>query len=124
MPRVTWTAQAEAELEALVSDPAVREQLKQHAEATLHHVATCTPHEGAEDGIMWHRGITHEQERQIEAGSLLEADDDGTRCWNYFLFYRPLDSARFEVVGVRSNNQIASRELIYGIFGYTADPAA
>jgi len=124
MSRVTWLAQAEAELEALVPDPAVRDQLRRNAEATLHHVATCTPHEGAEDGIMWHRGITHEQERQIEAGSLPEADDDGTRCWDYFLFYRPLDSAGFEVVGVRSNSQIASWELMYGIFGYIADPAA
>ena len=124
MPRVTWLAQAEAELEALVPDPALREQLKQNAEVTLHRVATCTPHEGAEDGIMWHRGITHEQERQIEAGSLLEADDDGTRCWDYFLFYRPLDSAGFEVLGVRSNSQIASWELMYEIFRYTANPAA
>lgn len=123
MPRVTWSAQARAELEALVPDPAVREQLKQHAETTLHHVAICTPHEGAEDGIMWHRGITHEQERQIEAGSLLEADD-GTRCWDYFLFYRPLDSAGYEVVGVRSNNQVASWALMYVTFRYTADPAA
>jgi hypothetical protein len=124
MPRVSWSDQAEAELEALVPDPAVRDQLKHNAEATLHHVTTYAPHEGVEDGIMWRRGITRGQERQIEAGSLLEADDDGTRCWDYFLFYRPLDSAGFEVVGVRSNSQIASWELMYGIFGYTADPAA
>jgi hypothetical protein len=124
MPRVTWSAQAEAELEAFVPDPAVRDQLKRNAEATLHDVATCTPDEGVEDGIMWHRGITHEQERWIEAGSLLEADDGGTRCWDYFLLYRPLDSAGFEVVGVRSNNQIASWELMYVTFRYTEDPAA
>jgi hypothetical protein len=124
MPRVTWLAQAEAELEALVPDPAVREQLKQNAEATLHHVVTCTPDEGAEDGIMWRRGITHEQERQIEAGSLPDADDDGTRCWDYILVYRPVDPAGFEVLGVRSNSQIASWDLMYGIFRYTADPTA
>ena len=109
--RVSWSDQAEAELEALVPDPAVREQLKRNAEATLHHVVTYTPHEGAEDGIMWHRGITHEQERQIETGSLPE-DDDGTQCWDYFLFYRPLDSAGFEVIGLRSTHQIAALEEI------------
>ena len=124
MPRVTWSVPAKAELEVLVPDPAVREQLLQHAEATLHHVTTCTADEGVEEnGIMWRRGITHEQERQIKAGSLLEADD-GTRCWDYFLVYRPLDSATFEVLAVRSNRQIASREQMYGIFGYAANPAA
>ena len=71
MPKVTWTAQAEAELKALVSDPAVREQLKLHAEATLHYIPHPTAYpadEGAEDGIMWHRGVAHgrytEQEEQ------------------------------------------------------------
>ena len=90
----------------------------------MHHVATCTPDEGAEDGIMWHRGITHEQERQIEAGSLLDADDDGTRCWDYFVLYRPLDPAGYEVVGVRSNSQIASWDLMYGIFRVRCGPGS
>ena len=43
---------------------------------------------------------------------------------DYFLVYRPLDSATFEVLAVRSNRQIASREQMYGIFGYAANPAA
>jgi hypothetical protein len=119
MPKVTWTAQAEAELKALVSDPAVREQLKRNAEEILHYIPHPTVYpadEGAEDGIMWHRGVAH--------GRYTEQEEQDNGPQNYFLFYRPLDSARFEVVGVRSNNQIARRELMYGIFGYTADPAA
>lgn len=118
MPGVTWLAQAEAELDALVADPAVRDQLRKHAEATLRYVVACTAHEGAEDGIMWRRGISHEQEREMETGSLPDDDDDGTRAWDYFLLYRPLSSGEFEVLGVCSNRQIAARELMYRIFEY------
>jgi len=99
----------------------VRDQIRQHAKATLHHVTACTAHEGAEDGLMWRRAITHEQERQIEAGWLPEADDDGAQAWDYFLFYRPLETAGFEVVAVRDTRQLASREALYRrIFGHVA----
>ena len=56
---------------------------------------------------MWHRGITHEQEHQIENGWLWEDDDNGVQVWDYFLFYRPLDPERFEVLAVRSTHQVA-----------------
>lgn len=123
MPRVTWSAQAEAELDALVADPAVRDQLRRHAAATLHYVVACSADEGAEDGIMWRRGISDEQERKMNGGRLPD-DDDGTRAWDYFLLYRPLNPGAFEVLGVRSNRQIAAWELLYRIFEYAVGPVA
>ena len=69
------------------------------------------------------RGITHEQERQIEAGWLKD-DDDRTQPWDYFLLYRPLTPASFEVLAIRSTRQIAGWELMYGIFGCPASPIA
>jgi hypothetical protein len=40
---------------------------------------------------MWHRGVTHEQEREAE-WHWEEDDDDGAQAWDYFLIYqrRPL----------------------------------
>jgi hypothetical protein len=124
MPRVTWSAQAEAELDALVADPAVRDQLRRHAAATLHYVVACSADEGAEDGIMWRRGISDEQKRKMNEGRLPDDDDDGTRAWDYFLLYRPLNPGAFEVLGVRSNRQIAAWELLYRIFEYAVGPVA
>ena len=114
MPAATWSAQAEAELAALVPDPAVRAQLRKHAAEGLRYVVTCTVHEGAEDGIMWRRGITEQQRRQLDAGWLEDDDDDGTRPWDYFLLYRPLAPAAFEVLAIRSIRQIAARALAHG----------
>lgn len=123
MPRVTWSAQAAAELEGLVPAAAVRDQIRNHAEAALRCVTACTAHEGAEDGIMWRRAITREQEHQMRAGWLAEPDGGEARAWDYFLFYR-LTPAGFEVVAVRSIRQIASRELMYRIFGHAAGQVA
>ena len=122
MPQVTWLARAEADLRAIVSNPAVRDQLRCNAEEILHDIPprTCPADEGADDGIMWHRGITHEQERQIEAGWLAEQADDGAQACDYFLIYRSLNPAGFEVLAVRSTGQIASWEQMYRVVGYAA----
>ena len=118
MPQVTWSAQAGAELEALVLDAAVRERIRRHAEAALRCVVSSTDSEGAEDGIMWRRAIAHEKEELLS-----EADDDGAQACDYFLLYREA-AAGFEIMGVRSTRQIASREVLYRIFGHFAGPVA
>ena len=108
MSGVWWSDQALADLELVVEDPAVREQLKRNAEETLHDIPprASSADEGVEGEIMWRRGITHEQERQRDAGTLL----DGPRAWNYFLFYRKREPGQgFEVLAVRSIYQVASR---------------
>lgn len=56
--------------------------------------------------IIWHRGITHEQEREAEW--LWWEDDDGAQVWDYFLFYRQWTPTEFEVLGVRSTHEMAS----------------
>ena len=123
MPRVTWSAQAEAELEDLVPASVVRNQIRKHAEAALRCVTACTAHEGAEDGIMWRRAITREQEHRMKAGWLAEADGGEARAWDYFLLYR-LTPAGFEVLAVRSIRQIAGWELMYRIFRRVAGQVA
>jgi len=119
MPRVTWSAQANIELVTTVSDPAVRAQLKANAKVALHRVHAGTADEGADDGIMWRRGITAE-ECQIRPGWRWEQPDDGAQAWDYFLIYRPMGPSWFEVLGVRSTRQIASWELMYRLVGHTA----
>ena len=57
---------------------------------------------------MWRRGITYEEEREIETGSLWGKDDDGAQPWDYFLLYRPVAPEQFEVQGVVSTHEIAS----------------
>jgi hypothetical protein len=133
--RVSWSPAAIRELER-ISDRSVQENLKRNADETLHEI----PERGDEDRedhsdedredhsdeyredhradegrvgeIMWHRGWTHEQERQAER-ELEESADDGP--WNYFLLYRRCDSApgfndpEFEVLAVRSVHQVANR---------------
>ena len=112
MSGVWWSDKALAELEVDDEDPAVREQLKRNAEETLHDIlpGEISADEGAEGEIMWRRGITHEQARQRDAGTLPEPEDDPYQAWNYFLFYRKRETDHgFEVLGVRSVHQIASQ---------------
>jgi hypothetical protein len=103
MLEVSWSWDAERDLESSVSDPAVRDQLRRNAEKILHNIPprTFPDDEGAGDGgIMWHRGVSHE----------LPEQPGGPQ--NYFLFYRRRNPAPgFEVRGVRSTHQIASRLL-------------
>jgi hypothetical protein len=106
MGKVSWSTQAEADLQDI--DPAVADQLRRHAEETLHYVRASTAHEGVSEGIMWRRGITHEEEREIENGSLWGEDDDGAQVWDYFLLYRPLSPEQFEVLAVVNTHQVAS----------------
>jgi hypothetical protein len=108
-PRVLWTPEADADLQLVVYDPAVRGQIKRNAETTLHEIdaspgADCRD-EGFEGEIMWHRGWNHEQE--LRASWLPEQADDGP--WNYVLFYRSaVVPAKFVVLAVRSRIQIAA----------------
>ena len=106
MGRVSWLDQAESDLDSIA--PAVKDQLRRNAEEILHDIAPriFPTDEGAAGGIMWHRCITHEQDREIEAGRLPE-QADGPQ--NYFLIYRKRNPAPgFEVLAVRSIGQIAS----------------
>ena len=131
MGEVSWSEQAESDLESLVANPAVRAQIKHIAEEILHDIPprTC-PDDGSAHGIMWHRCITWEQKRQLEEAELEEAeleeaeleeeqpdedqpDEDQLKDttdgpWNYFLMYTKGNSAKFEVLGVRSTHQMAS----------------
>jgi hypothetical protein len=106
-PRVRWSDQSIADMESI--GPVVRDQLRRNAQEILHDVQAPTAHEGAEGGIMWHRGITHEQERLIETGMLWEEGDDEAKAWDYFLFYRRLNPGQFEVLAVRSIHKIAAQ---------------
>ena len=104
---VLWSDDAEADLEDI--NPIVREQLRRNAEVTLTDIRACTGKVRVDNReIMWHRGITHEQEREAE-GHWEEGEDDGAQAWDYyFLFYQRPNPAEFEVLGVRSTRQIAS----------------
>jgi hypothetical protein len=61
------------------------------------------------DGIMWHRGFTHEQQRALAAGRLTEGD--GPHAWDYFLIYQPRFLGGFTVLAVKSKWQIGARYL-------------
>ena len=129
MGEVSWSEQAESDLKSLVANPVVRAQIKHIAEEILHDIPprTCAD-DGSAYGIMWHRCITREQKRQLEEAELeeaeleeaeLEADleeaqphekqlkDTTDGPWNYFLMYTKGNSAKFEVLGVRSTHQMA-----------------
>jgi len=121
MIRAIWSEQAEAELEALVPDLAARARLREHVEAALHDVKGRTADEGVEGGIMWRRGITEAQRRKLEAGWLRDADD-GAQPWDYFVFYRALPAAAFEVLALRSTRHVAAWELRYGPLGRLYGP--
>ena len=75
MGKVSWSEQAESDLESLVANPAVRAQIKHIAEEILHDIPprTCAD-DGSAHGIMWHRCITWEQKRQLEEAELEEAE--------------------------------------------------
>jgi hypothetical protein len=110
VPKVSWTAEAESDLQRVVEDPAVRHQLKRNAEVTLHEIEASgggdRRSEGREGEIMWHRGWDHEQERR--ESWYPEQADDGP--WNYILFYRSAGApAEFEVLAVRGRPEIADR---------------
>jgi hypothetical protein len=102
MARVTWTARAVADLESVVTEPAVRHQLRVNAENILHDIPPVyyPADEGFAHGIMWHRGTSDEYEDFSE-------QEDGPQ--NYFLLYRKQEwDSGFEVLAVRSIHQIAS----------------
>ena len=108
--RVSWTPEAESDLQLVVDDPAVRDQLKRNAEVTLHEIEASAGgdrrSEGCEGEVKWHRGWDHEQERR--ESWYPEQADDGP--WNYVLFYRSAAGpAEFEVLAVRGRLQIADR---------------
>ncbi len=110
--RVSWSPEAIRELELTVKDRSVQEELKRNAEVTLHEIPERNEDRGdhsADEGrvgeIMWHRGWTHEQERQAEWEPEDPADDGP---WNYVLFYRGAPGpAAFKVLAVRGCAQIA-----------------
>jgi hypothetical protein len=78
---VSWSDKAEADLENI--NPIVKDQLRRNAEVTLPDIRPCTGKVHVGNGeIMWHRGITHEQEREAEW--LWWEDDDGVQAWDYF----------------------------------------
>jgi len=126
MPQVTWSARAEADLRVVVTNPAVRDQLRDNAAKILQDAPprVYPADEYTDDEIMWHRGITNGQERQIEAGWLPEEADDGAQAWDYFLIYRSLNPAGFEVLAVRSTGQIAGWEQMYRVVGHSVYPVS
>ena len=99
MGRVSWSDQAEADLQSI--DPGVRDQLRHNAEEMLHHIPPNTAYsadEGAHGGIMWHRGIGDGRSTEQDSGPQ-----------NYFLLYRKRNPAPgFEILAVRSIHQMAS----------------
>jgi hypothetical protein len=101
---LSWSRKAEADLANIA--PAIREQIKHNAEETLPDIRPgCT---GQDDhGIFWHRGITHEQENDLDWRP--QEDVDGTQPWDYYLYYRTANPGGFEVLAVLSTNQIANR---------------
>lgn len=97
-----WSKQVKADLENIA--PAIREQILRNAEVTLPDIQPCTGR--TPEGILWHRGITHEQEREVEW--VEEESVDGIQAWDYYLYYRELNSEGFEVFAVLSTHQIAN----------------
>jgi hypothetical protein len=102
MGRVLWSAEAEGDLQNIARD--VREQIKRNAEVTLPDIRSCTGQIPL--GILWHRGITHEQEDELDG--LPEEDGDGIQPWDYYLFYQEQSPEEFEVLAVLSTYQIAN----------------
>lgn len=112
MPLVTWSAQAQKDLEALVPSDAVRADVKHIAEEILQDLPVpASPADyGAEDGIFWRRCLTTEQESRLEQGSL---GDTPGGTWNLFLLCSRQNPAGFEVLAVRNTRQVASWEMMY-----------
>jgi hypothetical protein len=102
MGKLLWSAQAEADLGNIPPD--IADQIRSNAEDTLPDIQPCTGR--TPQGIMCHRGITHEQERE---GDWNEQEDlDGIQAWGYYLFYREVNPEGFEVLAVLSTHQIAN----------------
>ena len=115
MARVSWSDGAEDDLVNAVRDPDLIDQLRHNAEVTLHDTQGTLPDdpdEGAADGIMWHRGFTHDQQRCIREGTLPEPESEGPQVWDFFFFYRPQPWSwrhDFEVLHVRTKYEVAGR---------------
>lgn len=103
MGRVSWSDQAEADLNRIA--PAVADQIRRNAEKILHDIPPLDhpADEGAlGDGFLWHRGVAHGRHTEQEE------QDDGPQ--NYFLLYRKRDSdPEFEILAVPSEKQVASK---------------
>ena len=97
-----WSEQVKADLEKIA--PGIREQILRNAEVTLPDIQPCTGR--TPEGILWHRGITHEQEREVDW--VEQEGVDGIQAWDYYLYYRELTSEEFEVFAVLSTHQIAN----------------
>jgi hypothetical protein len=103
-----WSEQAEQDLEAIVTAPAVRDQLRYNAEEILHDILSewrsrCVDvgDAGSAGEVMWHRGVAHDHEWLPEQANGPE---------DYFLFYQRLTSGSgFEILAVRSIYQAARR---------------
>ncbi len=108
MPRVCWSDEAMNDLLNVVKVPVLIDQLRDNAETTLHRVTNTSSDEGVEGPTMWHRGFTHDQERQINEGTLAEGPPPNP--WDYFLIYqRPWrPGCDFRVFSVVSNKQVAA----------------
>lgn len=100
--QVLWSRQADADLENI--DPDLRNEIKRNAEETLPDIQPCT--ERIDQETWCHRGITHEQEQDVDRAE--QEDVDGIQPWDYWLFFRELDPDRFEVLAVFSTHQIAN----------------
>jgi hypothetical protein len=103
MGRVSWSAQAKADLESI--NRTLRHRLRRAAKEILHPIS---PHnadpedEGTDGEIMWHRADGH--------GKFTTRRDNGPQ--DYFLFYRcrhapGSEDPDYEVLGVCSNRQEA-----------------
>jgi hypothetical protein len=109
MVKLDWTDAARADLKNIVGDRRIMNELIRNASITLHVVTVINTDEGVEEGVMWHRGFTHDQQRAIAEGRLSERA--GPQAWDYFLIYEPRNFSRsqFSVLSVASNNQIGDR---------------
>ena len=101
-----WSEQAEADLETIAPD--IREQIRRNAEVTLPDTQPCTGRGRGAEGIMWHRGITHDRELEVDWDWDPQADSDTFQAWDYYLYYRELNPEGFEVLRVLSTRQIAN----------------
>ena len=110
MPRVSWSEKAKQELGAVVTSPAVRDQIMCNAEPALHDPyvpgfpCAGSGDAGAYGEIMWHRATDHGDDHEW----LPEPAGAGPQ--NYFLFYWRSGgpAAEFEVLAVRSVQQVAN----------------
>jgi hypothetical protein len=111
---VSWSEQAIEDLETIVTDPAVRDQLRRSAERILHDIrpgprSLCVElgDAGTAADVMWHRGVS-DDERLSEEADVLSEEADGPE--SYFIFYQERRSGLgLEVLAIRSICQVARR---------------